>query len=87
MGMERRTNMLFHRYGTGYGTRCSRVHVPYQNVLTHGPAEAPLRPNVRLACPLEEHELRIGHWDTADLLLDQIGRPVAIVRLHNNIVL
>ena len=36
MGMERRTNMLFHRYGTGYGTRCSRVHVPYQNVLTHG---------------------------------------------------
>ena len=28
--------MLYHRYGTGYGTRCSRVHVPYQNVLTHG---------------------------------------------------
>ena len=36
MGMERRTDMLFDRYGTGYGTRCSRVHVPYQNVLTHG---------------------------------------------------
>ena len=36
MGMERRADMLFQRYGTGYETRCSRVHVPYQNVLTHG---------------------------------------------------
>ena len=41
--MERRTDMLFHRYGTGYGTRCSRVHVPYQNVLTHGHINATSR--------------------------------------------
>ena len=34
--MERRTKMLFHRYGMVCGTRCSRVHFPYKNVLPRG---------------------------------------------------
>ena len=44
MGMEQQTNMLFHRYGTGYGTRCSSTcSIP--NRFDSWPCHDPLAPS------------------------------------------